>query len=757
MAQTCGGGLEQTLAAAETLVDAYRIGRRKPRPDVLLCALHTYYALVVKLLLGQALAPPRGVDSPAARMLQAKAPRQLHGEVQRLESGETWQEFGLDGPMADPIFSWYADAWSSDLAAMVHGLARTIVARHSRPLTGTGDVLGQLYLDLFPRKLRHRLGEYYTPDWLVEHVLDRAGYLGEPGHRLLDPSCGSGAFLLAAIARLRRQLGEDADGDSCRHILGGVAGCELNPLAALSTRASCLMAVADLLPHAGRIVVPIVQDDAILGATTDLLAPGSFDYVVGNPPWVAWDNLPEDYRRATLPWWQQYGLFSLPGNAARHGGGKKDLAMLLLYASVDKYLADGGQLAMVVTQTLFQTGQAGEGFRRFRLGEEGTPLEVCRVDDLVASRPFDGAANWTAVVALRKGRPTAYPVPYVVWKPRQGSRAKNSGGMTERLEAEECLAEPIEPARPGSPWFVRPRGLEKPLDQLFGPSDYEGRLGANSGGANGVYWVEVVERTDDGGVRIRNLVGRGKQAVAPVDCVVEPDLLYPLLRWGDVGRYHTAPSAHLLLAQDVERRVGIAPDEMARRFPRALDYLERFEPLLRRRAAYRRYQGSGAFWSMYNVGTYTIAPVKVVWRRMDRRMTAAVVEAIDDPLLGRRVPVPQETCVLIAAETADEAHYLCGVLNSALVDFLVRSHSVDGGKGFGTPGMLGRLRIRRYQNDDATHAAMSEASRRAHAATAAGEDLTDVQRRIDELAARMWGLSAPEAAAVVKRSPRSTD
>ena len=48
---------------------------------------------------------------------------------------------------------------------------------------------------------------------------------------------------------------------------------------------------------------------------------------------------------------------------------------------------------------------------------------------------------------------------------------------------------------------------------------------------------------------------------------------------------------------------------------------------------------------------------KVVWRRMDRRINAAVVEAIDDPLLGRRPVVPQETCVLAACESADEAHY----------------------------------------------------------------------------------------------------
>jgi len=33
------------------------------------------------------------------------------------------------------------------------------------------DLLKKLYQQLFPKSVRHDLGEYYTPDWLAEHVL----------------------------------------------------------------------------------------------------------------------------------------------------------------------------------------------------------------------------------------------------------------------------------------------------------------------------------------------------------------------------------------------------------------------------------------------------------------------------------------------------------------------------------------------------------------------------------------------------------
>ena len=129
----------------------------------------------------------------------------------------------------------------------------------------------------------------------------------------------------------------------------------------------------------------------------------AFDFVVGNPPWIAWDHLPAHDRNSTLEMWRRYGLFSLSGNEARHGGAKKDLSMLITYVAADRHLKPRGRLGFVITQTVFQTKGAGDGFRRFRLGATGAELKVVSADDLVAARPFPGAANWTGVLVLEKG------------------------------------------------------------------------------------------------------------------------------------------------------------------------------------------------------------------------------------------------------------------------------------------------------------------------------------------------------------------
>jgi hypothetical protein len=273
-------------------------------------------------------------------------------------------------------------------------------------------------------------------------------------------------------------------------------------------------------------------------------------------------------------------------------------------------------------------------------------------------------------------------------------------------------------------------------------------------------------------VWIRNLAARGKHELPSVEHLVEAELLFPLLRWADVARWRAVPRDYWLFVQDVHTRKGIEEERLRRQCPEAYGYLEQFRGVLSGRAAYRRYQDRAAFYSMYDVGPYTLAPVKVVWRRMDRRINAAVVEPLDDPVLGPRPVIPQETCVLIAVgeprgamptsswacpgpdahghedvamppasrSAVDEAHYLCALLNSAMVGFLVSSHSVRGGKGFGTPSMLDFLRLRRFDPKNAAHTELAALSREAHQRVARREEASEIQSQIDRVAGRIWGF-----------------
>ncbi|MFN3422599.1 MAG: N-6 DNA methylase, partial [Armatimonadota bacterium] len=86
------------------------------------------------------------------------------------------------------------------------------------------DLFKKLYHYLLPREIRHNLGEYYTPDWLCDKVVQSLPF--QPSSRVLDPACGSGSFLRAAVARLK-ELKPDATAEALAQQVGGI---DIHPL-----------------------------------------------------------------------------------------------------------------------------------------------------------------------------------------------------------------------------------------------------------------------------------------------------------------------------------------------------------------------------------------------------------------------------------------------------------------------------------------------------------------------------------------------
>lgn len=48
------------------------------------------------------------------------------------------------------------------------------------------DILQEVYMELIPAEMRHLMGEYFSPDWIVEHALDLANYDGNEEKNLIE-------------------------------------------------------------------------------------------------------------------------------------------------------------------------------------------------------------------------------------------------------------------------------------------------------------------------------------------------------------------------------------------------------------------------------------------------------------------------------------------------------------------------------------------------------------------------------------------
>lgn len=103
------------------------------------------------------------------------------------------------------------------------------------------DILQEVYMGLIPQEMRHLMGEYFSPDWIVEHALDMAGYTGEINKTLIDPTAGSGPFLTQAIKRIIKRKGGVLTKADIVNITQNIVGFDINPISVVSAKANYIL------------------------------------------------------------------------------------------------------------------------------------------------------------------------------------------------------------------------------------------------------------------------------------------------------------------------------------------------------------------------------------------------------------------------------------------------------------------------------------------------------------------------------------
>lgn len=136
-------------------------------------------------------------------------------------------------------------------------------------------------------------GEVFTRRWVVEALLDLTGYTPDKdlvALTLLEPACGSGAFLGPVVERLLRSasdFGRDAE-----QLMDAIIAFDLQEVHVEASRRLCFAILRDFGINEGlaaQLAKNWIRHHDFLLPMQDSLP--SVDVVVGNPPYIRYDDL----------------------------------------------------------------------------------------------------------------------------------------------------------------------------------------------------------------------------------------------------------------------------------------------------------------------------------------------------------------------------------------------------------------------------------------------------------------------------------
>ena len=164
-------------------------------------------------------------------------------------------------------------------------------------------------------------GAYYTPTAIAEFLTNWA--IRNPKDKILEPSCGDGTFIAAAS----KLIGED----------GAITGIEIAPKE------------AKLASDKGSSNTTIICDDAF-SWWTSCRDRGKYDAVIGNPPFIRYQDFRREQRELALGLMVEEGLKP----------SKLTNAWMPFVVLATQALKEGGRLAFVLPAELFQVGYAAQ-------------------------------------------------------------------------------------------------------------------------------------------------------------------------------------------------------------------------------------------------------------------------------------------------------------------------------------------------------------------------------------------------------------
>lgn len=242
-------------------------------------------------------------------------------------------------------------------------------------------------------------GVVYTPQWAAELIFDNLLRFRswDVDARVLDPACGDGAFLTVALNSAIEYAGSQGF-DSIQtadFVRSSIVGRDIDS----SALADCSSRLTSIAAGHGIAISDwdLRDSDSLLGGDQAFDRGSKFSHIVGNPPYIRIQDLPELTRR------------ELQGRYSFCGSGSTDIFFAFFERCLE-LLDTEGVLSFITSRSLLDSA-AGKSFRSFVVGEK----RLLHLLDFGDSQVFEDATTYTMVTTLAGSERDELTVPIVKW------------------------------------------------------------------------------------------------------------------------------------------------------------------------------------------------------------------------------------------------------------------------------------------------------------------------------------------------------
>lgn len=229
-----------------------------------------------------------------------------------------------------------------------------------------------------------KLGQYMTPNRIVNMILDNIGYSGLNilKNSIVEPSFGNGVFLINIATRLISECQkQNLDGKAISDILhNNIYGIEKD--SKLYNQA-----IERLNTLCNSYDIPIKSWDNLINGDT-LLEYRKFirkiDYCVGNPPFIRIHNIPEDYRECVKEFTFANGMIDL----------------YIIFYEIGLYMLNETGKLGYISPNSFMKNISHASFRQYLIDNK----YISALYDFKNSKLFPDADTYTCICFLNKNK-----------------------------------------------------------------------------------------------------------------------------------------------------------------------------------------------------------------------------------------------------------------------------------------------------------------------------------------------------------------